>query len=640
MFDWVQSLTDTSIWCIALPFNSHDATFPLPIDFFPSVKLSAAQIQNYETQVQKIVRNALAEYERHEAKGAHPLYGGLWVPVGTEGTLTAVRQESPAGLARSEFRVFGHINCDYRNFMDFYYAETSRQLFEWNQFMFGYAVDAVVLKNIHTKSSAKPHEYLGIKWTCLQPSSFSRKSDNCFLEYLAYTKDRMGRDVGIRVTLPVEIDECPDLYRTLKVKRVKTHSVTIVRPAGANSKTTQLFMMSENDFAGHSVSAKSFRKVMRVLADMTLFVDSKHISKQGMLSKANWVPKDSRKTCTSCSRTFNARRRYHCRLCGDIFCHHCVIVRGAPSNKGGMKQRVFQVVKTHFCKVCVTTMHQETDAANASNVRAVRAATDLQVVGSNNGTHLKQRKAARSGQHEGNPDWWDEAASEWSGSEWSETDSEDASKASLRASTLSQSSSHSSWSSRCSDESMEREKMSFVATLDVIDDEVAVLDEKPRRSKMKMSRHQSVRSSQASRQSGRQQQSRQSAAMLEVTEVIDTMDMLPMSEMRRQTQAGGTGYLPPPRKHSRRRSVRDSVGAQRPNSRTSSREGPTNRNRSSRSISQCLAEQEELLRCMLNASGVHSAPGVRSKRTSSRRAKAAMSATMPVQRPTVRLYEI
>ncbi|KAF4321269.1 hypothetical protein BBO99_00003634 [Phytophthora kernoviae] len=263
-------------------------TFPLPDDFFPAVELSDEQIQSYETQVNIIVRNALLEYERHEAKGAYPIYGSPWVSVGTEGSLTAIRQESPEGLSRSEFRFYGRISGNYRNFMDFHYAETSEQLFEWNQFMFGYTVDAVVLKNIHKRSSGKPHEYLGIKWTCLQPSSFSRKRDMCYLEYLTYTKDELGRHVGVRVTLPAEIDECPDLYRTLKVKRVKTHSVTIVRPAGSSSDATQFFAMTENEFAGLSVSAKSFRKIMRMHNDMSMYVESKQISKQGMMSKANW----------------------------------------------------------------------------------------------------------------------------------------------------------------------------------------------------------------------------------------------------------------------------------------------------------------------------------------------------------------
>ncbi|GMF16287.1 unnamed protein product [Phytophthora lilii] len=633
--------------------------FPLPDDFFPEVQLSDEQVQSFELQVEKIVRNALTEYEHHEAKGAYPIYSAPWVPVGTEGPLTAIRKETPAGLSHSEFRLYGCIRGNYRNFMDFHYAETSQELFEWNQFMYGYAVDAVVLKNIHTKSSGKAHEYMGIKWTCLQPSSFGSKRDNCFLEYMTYTKDELGRNVGVRVTLPVELDECPDLYRSLRVKRVKTHNVAIVRPAGSSSDATQLFIMSENDFAGSSVSAKNFRKFMRIYNDMSLFVDSKHILKQGMMCKTNWVPNDLRKACTCCELPFNAatRRRYHCRLCGDIFCHHCVISRNVPRDySADTKSRIFQVVKTHFCKACLTSVRRGSEASqtSASGLARASSATHASSVGklSSESNHPKLRNAVSNTTDQGcaRQDWWDEAASQWSESDWSETDSEDASKASLNASGPSRlasslSSSQSSWTSRV-DNNLDKDDTSFVATLDVIDDDIAVLDEKPRRSKSKLHKKLSMsgRYSMSRRQSARklQQKPQASTDAQEIAEVIDTTDMMPMSEYRRQSRAGTGGVVLPQRKYSKRRSGRESLlSSSGPrSSRRLSREETSNRFHSSRSISQCLAEQEELLRCMLSVSRVHSNPGVGSKRRVANADKVDFAATMPVQRPTVKLYEV
>jgi len=139
-----------------------------------------------------------------------------------------------------------------------------------------------------------------------------------------------------------------------------------------------------------------------------------------------------------------------------------------------------------------------------------------------------------------------------------------------------------------------------------------------------------------------QQQPRPSGDAQEVTEVIDTMDMMPMSELRRQSRTGTTGVVLPTRKYSKRRSSRVSLlSSSGPcPGRRLSRDEPTNRFRSSRSISQCLAEQEELLRCMLSVSQVHSNPGVESKRRVARPPKVDFASTMPVQRPTVRLYEI
>ncbi|GMF63797.1 unnamed protein product [Phytophthora fragariaefolia] len=560
--------------------RNYSKAFPLPDDFFPEVKLSDEQVRGFEQQAQKIVENALVEYDRHEAKGAYPIYSVPWVAV-----------------------VYGRIHGDYRNFMDFHYAETSRELFKWNQFMYGYVVDAVVLKNIHTRSSGKPCEYMGVKWTCLQPSSFSRKRDNCFLEYLAYTKDELGRDVGIRLTFPVDIKECPDLYRSLRVKRVKTHTVTIVRPAGSSSDATQLFIMSKNDFAGSSVSARNFRKLMRIYNDIPYQVDSKYILKQGMMCKTSWMPDDSRKACTY------------------------------------SQSRVFQVVKTNFCKACLASVRRSSLSGFSGTSSAMHMRTAEKLGVESNG--LKLRKA-HSNTTDRRQEWWDDASSQWSESEWSETDSED--KASLNASgisvksllTSSLSSSQSSWTSRA-ESGVDKEDMPFVTTLDVIDDDVAVLGESPQQSKFRLRKTLSMlgRYSMNRRHSIHKQQ--RLADPQEITEVIDTTDMMPMSEYRRQSRAGTAAVLPP-RKYSKRR---DSLlGSSGPSSGHSlSREEPSNRFQSSRSISQCLAEQEELLRCMLSVSRVHSNSNVREKgRPHGERMH--FAATMPVPRPTVRLYEL
>ncbi|KAG6610801.1 Lateral signaling target protein 2 [Phytophthora cinnamomi] len=607
-------------------------TFPLPDGFFPEVKLTDEQVRSYEQQVQKIVHNALAEYDRHEAKGAYPIYSEPWVSVGREGPLTAIRQEIPEGLSKSQFRLCGRIHGNYRNFMDFHYAETSRELFEWNQFMYGYVVDAVVLKNIHTRSSGKAHEYLGIKWTCLQPSSFGRKRDNCFLEYLAYTKDELGRDVGVRVTFPVQIKECPDLYSSLRVKRVKTHTVTIVRPAASSSDATQLFIMSKNDFAGSSVSARNFRKFMRICNNLPYQVDSKYILRQGLMCKTNWMPDDLRQACTSCQLPFNAatRRRSHCRLCGDIFCHHCVISRNVPRNhRADSTSRVFKVAKTNFCKACVSSVRRSSMPGFARASSATHASSVEKLSSENTGCTLRKAHSNTA-----NPRWWDDIS--WSESDWSETDSDD--KASLNASGISMgsllasslSSSQSSWKSRA-ENTLDKDELPFVSTLDVIDDDVAVLGENSQQPKSRLRKTLSMSGqySMSRRHSGRKQQ----ADPLDIAEVIDTTDMMPMSEYRRQSRAT-TGAALPPRKYSKHRSDQESLLSS-----SDPREEPTNRFQSSRSISQCLAEQEELLRCMLSVSRVHSNSNVRSKgRPTGERMN--FAATMPVPRPAVRLYDL
>lgn len=345
--------------CLSHPRNGSRAPlpavsgFPLPDEYFPALQLTAEQVERYEWQMQQVVQNALVEYNLHEAMEPVSSYAsGTWNVVANVDGLTTVETGDRASHV---WRIFGRVNGDYRNFLDFFYAESSAQLFEWNQIMYGNTVDAAVLANIHTARSGKPHVYLGAKWTCLQPSSFSRRRDNCFLEYMVYTKDLKGRDVGVRVILPLDVPECPPFPDQFKVARIKTNIVSIVRPADGNSSATQLFMMCQNDYAGYRVPKAYLKKVMATLANMTLLADSRRLSMATFANPQHWVDKSSRKTCRICSRAFSAtRRRRHCRMCGDVFCSNCLVERDAPVWDGARKQRTdFQVMKTKFCKMCV-----------------------------------------------------------------------------------------------------------------------------------------------------------------------------------------------------------------------------------------------------------------------------------------------
>jgi hypothetical protein len=330
-------------------------SYPLPDDYFPDVKLSALEILELEERVTLTVKNALADYDLHEAMGSSPTYGKGWKTLGKVADLTTVRQ-SGGDAANCQCRIFGRLRGDYRNFLNFFYAETSGQLFAWNQFMYGNAVDAAVLKNIHTSSSGKPHLYLGIKWTSLQPFALVKKRDTCFLEYMAFTKDLRGRDVGVRVNVPLSLPECPPLPDKMKTKRMQMQIVSIVRPTDGDTRSTELFLVSQNNFAGFAVPGFFFKKLMAKMNDMAIWVDSKLISVHGIMKRACWVDKKSRSECRLCSRDFSAtRRRQHCRLCGEVFCRQCLVSRGAREGdeEGNSPKKTFRVVNTKFCRVCV-----------------------------------------------------------------------------------------------------------------------------------------------------------------------------------------------------------------------------------------------------------------------------------------------
>ncbi|GMF17426.1 unnamed protein product [Phytophthora fragariaefolia] len=531
--------------------HDNGGQFPLPDDYFPEIRLTPREIKNYEAQMHEIVKNALAEYELHEAKGMFPVYRAPWNVVSKVEGLTTIKKETPDSPTSSHARIFGRINGDYRHFIDFFYAETSAELFAWNQFMFGYATDAAVLKNIYTVASRKKCLYMGIKWTCLNPSSLVKKRDNCYMEYLIYTKDLRGRDVGVRVTLPLEIPECPELPKKLKTKRMRLNTVWISRPADREPNVTEFFMLSQNNFNGLAVTASYYKRMMNILMNMAVFVDSRRILLQGVVTKKSWAKSGSRKGCSVCSRKFGpTRRRHHCRLCGDLICRRCAIVRDAPKEDNGDgtgSNRTFEIIKTKFCVLCVTKMRESRNnvlvpVPAPSGKLSVVDCVDVDL------NELRQSTISETESEGGHISFF----SETGGSEG-------------RSFQLSpRSTSTSSMSSSLS-------KLSFTSKLGVIDDEGVTILADPRKTARELIEE-------------------------EVAEVIDTTDMVPVSSLDASGKYSATRTSSPSKRVDY---VKTSMG----NGGTGW--SPLNSKTSPRSLDQCLAEQEELLRrMMLSASGL------------------------------------
>uniref|UniRef100_M4BX58 FYVE-type domain-containing protein n=1 Tax=Hyaloperonospora arabidopsidis (strain Emoy2) TaxID=559515 RepID=M4BX58_HYAAE len=338
-----------------------------------------------------MITKTLESCKDHEARvaGYHPQDAKSWQDVARDSDLSIARQKQGAITTT---RTFGNVAGDFHRFMEFFSSETSEQLFAWNQFFFGCAVDAVVLCNLNLDDQDNQAS-LGIKWTCMQPSMLTRKRDECFLEYMGFRKDDQGRNVAVIVRLPVEIPECPPLPDELKTKRERVTTVSIVRASDSHPNATQVFILSHCDHKGLIASTKYCKKLLKALKDVSLSSDAKRIatalSTPGFLEQSQvgteaftmgdtirpWVPSAGvQRGCASCSRPFRGgHRRHHCQMCGDDFCSKCLVRRASVrrrtntvGNSAAMtSQRTFRVVQSTFCKVCISrTCEEDADAGN------------------------------------------------------------------------------------------------------------------------------------------------------------------------------------------------------------------------------------------------------------------------------------
>ncbi|KAF1795689.1 Zinc finger, FYVE-related [Phytophthora cactorum] len=371
---------------------SWQAPIPSPDDYFPPVSLSLTQVQQYQAQVEELAVKAMQSCRDHENR-------------------VAGRKTLAGRCAR-----LGSVDCPPQTGSSYYHAHVRdghgrlpplcglllvrdvEQLFAWNQFFFGCALDAVVLCNLDLGKSDK-QATLGIKWTCMQPSVLTRKRDECFLEYVLFRKDDQGRDAAVIVRMPVDIPECPPLPHELKTKREKITTVMVVRESDAYPNATQVFMLSKCEHKGLTASTKYCKKLLRALKDVSLSADAKRIattiSAPGFMEQSRvggepfaggntirpWVPSSVQQGCTSCTRPFRAgHRRRHCQMCGDVFCSKCLVQRaGIRQDKNAFSnyitmsnQRTFRVVQSLFCKVCVTRSREDDAETIQEQIEATR----------------------------------------------------------------------------------------------------------------------------------------------------------------------------------------------------------------------------------------------------------------------------
>ncbi|GMF16284.1 unnamed protein product [Phytophthora lilii] len=572
---------------------------------------------------------ALEAYTEHEALVAgFGIDNRRWQDVARDTDLSIERRkQGPITITRT----FGTVTGDYRRFVDFFSSETSEQLFAWNQFFFGCAVDAVVLCKLKLDKSDKQAS-LGIKWTCMQPSVLTRKRDECFLEYIAFRKDDQGRDVGVIVRLPVDIPECPPLPYELKTKREKITTVTVVREADSPN-ATQVFILSQCDNKGLTASTKYCKKLLKALKDVSLSADAKRIAtaistpgfaEQSRLGEPQtfgdtikpWVPTGIRHTCTSCSRPFRGgHRRRHCQLCGDVFCTKCLIRRaGIRQEKNSFSsyvamtnQRTFRVAQALFCKVCVSRSREEDAEALQEQAEATRRSVASSKLSSmpcrssmgsstqprGSGCSTSSSSVPRSSQSQQtdaprrSATWTEENRASW----WSENESDTCSwkSGSSRFSTISRNYSGApTVRSSISSEYSLPSRNSFIAVQSLGTPREMEADRIDERSS--------------------------------IYEVIDTKDMVPESEFKKQLRSQHSSASAstddmseddffsefPDTVRARYTStpVAPTFAAPRPTSRRTRSTDQGETSASSKSLDQCIAEQTELLQQVLSASRV------------------------------------
>ncbi|GMF27459.1 unnamed protein product [Phytophthora fragariaefolia] len=302
------------------------------------------------------------------------------------------------------YRTFGRVQGNYRDIVDAHYAANSADFIQQQKLLSPVVTDGAVLHTIRaTKDS-----YMGIKW--LAESSFAGKHDACFVEMVGYTINTSGQEIGFVASASVDIPECPEFTKSMKLSRVRMKRTMLVIPAADAPKvTSSIFVMGSSVTNVSSIIAHAqYRLHMAVLNDISLAIDSQNIANQTMALHKNWVPDASRSSCNICNRKFHfmCRRRHHCRLCGDIVCKTCYVTRAVPGadidNASCKPTDAAVICPTKFCVRCVMGL-RSTDKRLDKFSQQISKMLSLNVDNFNVSSAAVEQQASASSQNELTP---------------------------------------------------------------------------------------------------------------------------------------------------------------------------------------------------------------------------------------------
>ncbi|TMW60014.1 hypothetical protein Poli38472_000056 [Pythium oligandrum] len=309
-------------------------------------------MDHYEVLIKDAVVDALQEMAFHEVNGEGLSYSAPWQLVGEADSLLVYKKADLEHRGSTIGRVFGRLRADFDDVMGFFYSDNSKDYFKVNQLMHHETLDARVISVMRKRDRANPFSFFGVKYLCYQPVPSIPPRDMVFVEYIGYARDAKGRTVGFQATLPLDPQDTPNLGHTMRVPRVRQTNVCLVRRVDGHENQTAVFTTGSYDMRESNSNMNAFfKKYMETLRDIAVLMDSKRISSHEMLSKNNWVPDSLRKSCYVCTRSFGAtRHRHHCRMCGEVVCKKCLVVRQIAVAEG---QGAATMTKLKVCMFCV-----------------------------------------------------------------------------------------------------------------------------------------------------------------------------------------------------------------------------------------------------------------------------------------------
>jgi hypothetical protein len=328
--------------------------FPLPLDFFPPLRLSKQEAQSFLQWGDSLLQQTIDAYHR-EQFDTQETRERKWKPIKQKRDLTVYRRRKIKDDSEYKYLCTGRIDGTLDEVVMGRYADNTPDFRRISGVYREDIVDCAVLGVIKKRSPEDPFFLSCFKWMTVESpgKGLVKNRDVCWYEQVGMTRDRNGKEIGYTLTESVELPTCPLFNECVRAKFSICYLYKRNKSGGV-----KVYMRGKNDAGGKVVDwvadIKSAELWLRIEQAMPVAhaVVATALVEAGKHTVRPFITHGKCEVCHAKASGFLTSSK-QCSVCHRLTCSSCVA-----------KVRVLSFhdfrVPHHelFCKKCMRLIHQ------------------------------------------------------------------------------------------------------------------------------------------------------------------------------------------------------------------------------------------------------------------------------------------
>ncbi|KAF4318319.1 hypothetical protein BBO99_00007514 [Phytophthora kernoviae] len=328
--------------------------FPLPLDFFPPLRLSKQEAQSFLQWGDSLLQQTIDAYHR-EQFDTQEQRERKWKPIKQKRDLTVYRRRKLKDNSEYKYLCTGRIDGTLDEVVMGRYADNTPDFQRISGVYREDIVDCAVLGVIKKKSVEDPFFLSCFKWMTVESpgKGLVKNRDVCWYEQVGMTRDRNGKEIGYTLTESVELPTCPLFNECVRAKFSICYLYKRNKSGGV-----KVYMRGKNDAGGKVVDwvadIKSAELWLRIEQAMPVAhaVIATALVEAGKHTMRPFITHGKCEVCHAKASGFLSSSK-QCSVCHRLTCSNCVA-----------KVRVLSFHDFHvphyeqFCKRCLRLIHQ------------------------------------------------------------------------------------------------------------------------------------------------------------------------------------------------------------------------------------------------------------------------------------------